>query len=174
MRALFLLIFVISGSCLCAGEQISFTVSLIPIVNAKSALTVKYHAGTVTIRHRDGTRLEKRVDAATSEVIEKAIVNAPTDQWKGFWQTLSIDGDIVTSVIERGGKTFRFDGLNGCPPGFASILSALKEADGRRLFTADWKKQEAESEFLEISPFAQSADNETTPASKKTGESGPR
>jgi hypothetical protein len=147
---------------------------LIPIVDAESALTVEYQAGLVTIRHRDGTRLEKRIDAQKSGVIEKAIASAPTEKWKGFWQTLSIDGDIVLGEIVRDGETFRFQGLNGCPPGFAAILSALNEAGERRLFTANWKLQEEESEFHEKSPFAftKSFDADHKPADETTGEQG--
>lgn len=172
MRTLFSIALAISVSCRCLGEEPAFAVSLIPIVDAKSVLTVEYHAGLVRIRHRDGTRLEKRIDARKSGAIEKAIANAPTEKWKGFWQTLSIDGDIVVGKIVRDGETFRFQGLNGCPPGFAAILSALNEAGEKHIFPANWKLQEEKSEFHEKSPFAlsKSFDADLKTARKTTGE----
>ncbi len=172
MRALFSIALAISVSCRSLGEEPAFAVSLIPIVDTKRVLTVEYHAGLVTIRHRDGTRLEKRIDARKSGAIEKAIANAPTEKWKGFWQTPSIDGYIVVCNMVRDGETFIFEGLNGCPPGFAAILSALNEAEERDLFTANWKLQEEKSEFHEKSPFAlsKSFDADHIPARKTTGE----
>lgn len=170
MRALFSIALALSVSCRCLGEEPAFTVRLIPIVDPKSELAVEYHAGLVTIRHRDGTRLEKRIDARKSGAIEKAIVSAPTEKWKGFWQTLSIDGDIVVGKMVRDGETFRFQGLNGCPPGFAAILSALNEAGEKDLFTADWKLQEETSEFHEKSPFASpKSDDSDKPSPKSEG-----
>lgn len=172
MRALFSIALALSVSCRCLGEEPAFAVRLIPIVDPKSELAVEYHAGLVTIRHIDGTRLEKRIDARKSGAIEKAIVSAPTEKWKGFWQTLSIDGDIVVGKMVRDGETFRFQGLNGCPPGFAAILSALNEAGEKDLFTADWKLQEETSEFHEKSPFASpKSDDIDKPSPKSEGRS---
>ena len=74
-------------------------------------------------------------------------------EWHGFWQSISIDGNIITARVTVGQDRFDFRGLNGCPPGFSSILMEINKATGRKLFRDDWKRQEAESVHLKNDPF---------------------
>ena len=75
------------------------------------------------------------------------------DKWKGFWERLAFDGDFVACEATVGRDSYSFTGLNGCPPGFASILMKINSVSGREIFSSHWESNEAGSEYKENHPL---------------------
>ena len=167
MRAIVLSLLLTAGYPLFAAESRSIEVRITWFTAPKSGLALKFDGQSLTLTEHGKEPRTVEISKATRDELAHSLGHFRVDDWTGVWLTPGIlDGMFVIGKLEtEEDETMTFQGVNGCPPGFARFLESLDEAIGRADLGAQWKELEATSEHHES---LEAATNEAVRKNEKT------
>ena len=169
MRHALIIFFVSALHFVSAENEVAYSMTITPIIEPEMSLRLTVTQSKLTVKRGPYEKEDIVLSESSLKLLETAFAAATSEKWSGTWiSTKYLDGFNISVEASSSDKTFKFEGFNGCPPGFSKVLKVLGESANEKELLLWGDMEKSAKQYEDFDSFVRSISEEA--AKRRMGE----